>query len=197
VRLLRFLQGGEIRRIGDTVTRRVDVRLVAATHRSLDREVAAGRFREDFYYRINVIGIHIPPLRERPDDIPVLAMRFLRRAGPRLRGDVPAISPGAMAMLCRYGWPGNVRELENAIERALNVASGPMIVEADLPSAVALSSAAHTPELGAPGSADARERDRLIAALTDCRWNQGRAAEVLGISRTTLWRKLRQHGIEV
>jgi two-component system, NtrC family, response regulator AtoC len=190
VRLLRFLQGGEVRRVGDTATRRVDVRLVAATHRSLEAEVARGTFRHDFYYRINVIGIRIPPLRERPEDIPALAEHFLKRFALRLRrsATVTGFSPGAMELLTAYPWPGNVRELANAIERATNLASGPLITDADLPASLTVLPSAETPV--------ADERERLIAVLQETRWNQSRAAEQLGMSRTTLWRKMREHRIE-
>jgi DNA-binding NtrC family response regulator len=195
VKLLRFLQGGEVRRVGDSETRRVDVRLVAATHRSLEDEIAVGRFRHDFYYRINVIGIRIPPLRERPEDIPALAEHFLRRMALRLRRPVTGFTAAAMELLTAYAWPGNVRELANAIERATNLASGQLITEAELPAALAVGSV--PPMLPRSGAgAGASERERLLAALEDAHWNQRRAAEQLGMSRTTLWRKMREHHIE-
>jgi DNA-binding NtrC family response regulator len=191
VRLLRFLQGGEVRRVGETETRRVNVRLVAATHRALEDEVAAGRFRQDFYYRINVVGVSVPPLRERPEDIVALTTAFLPRIAARLKRPVRGFSSGTLDLMARYHWPGNVRELENAIERALNVASGELITEEDLPAALTLSP---VPVSAAPPEAE-DQRARLVAALEQSRWNQGRAAASLGISRTTLWRKLREHGI--
>jgi two-component system, NtrC family, response regulator HydG len=194
VRLLRFLQGGEVRRVGDTVARRVDVRLVAATHRSLEEEVAHGRFRQDFYYRINVVGVRVPPLRERVDDIPVLARVFLARTAARMRKKVHGIAAPAIALLQTHSWPGNVRELQNVIERALNLASGPEITAADLPASITVQ-----PGTGAatePGTGD-DERSRLMAALEQAHWNQRRAAAALGMSRTTLWRKLREQKIEV
>jgi DNA-binding NtrC family response regulator len=193
VRLLRFLQGGEVRRIGDTQERRVDVRLILATHRSLEAEVAAGRFRDDFYYRINVVGITMPPLRDRPDDIPPLAEYFVRRFAARLRRPVTSFAPGAMDLLSACRWPGNVRELENAIERAVNLASGTVITEADLPAAVTLAPASPprpAAKASDPGGAD------LLEALNRCHWNHHRAAASLGISRTTLWRRLRELQID-
>jgi DNA-binding NtrC family response regulator len=195
VRLLRFLQGGEVRRVGDSVTRTVDVRLVAATHRSLEDEVARGSFRHDFYYRINVIGIRIPPLRERPEDIPALAEHFVKRFAMRLRRPVPVtgFTPGAMDLLVSYAWPGNVRELANAVERAANLASGQLITEADLPASLTVAEEVHA---ASPAETGDSERDRLLTALENARWNQSRAAEQLGISRTTLWRKMREHRIE-
>ena len=199
IRLLRFLQGGEVRRIGDTIARRVDVRLVAATHRSLEDEIAAGRFRQDLYYRINVVGLRVPPLRERVEDIPVLARSFLARNAARMRKEVQGFSADALELLKSYAWPGNVRELQNVIERALNLASGREITEADLPASitVAARAAALAPTVRAAGSAPDDERRRLIAALEQSRWNQGKAAVALGMSRTTLWRKLREHQIDV
>jgi DNA-binding NtrC family response regulator len=193
VRLLRFLQGGEIRRIGDTQERRVDVRLVLATHRSLETEVAGGRFRDDFYYRINVVGITIPPLRERPEDIPALAEHIVRRFAARQRRPVKGLTPGALALLVAYQWAGNVRELENALERALNLASGDIITEADLPAALTVS--CERPHQSPPGDPQT-DRAVLVAALDRCHWNHRRAASSLGMSRTTLWRKLRELGIE-
>jgi DNA-binding NtrC family response regulator len=193
VRLLRFLQGGEVRRLGDTTTRRVNVRLVAATHRDLEKEVAIGRFREDFFYRINVVGVRIPPLRERTDDIPALADFFLRRYSARLHRSLGGFTPGAVELLKAHPWPGNARELENAIERAVNLASGPLLTEEDLPASVSLQ--ARTPALSSPEPM-VDERDRLLQALEQSRWNQSRAAVKLGISRTTLWRKMREHRID-
>jgi DNA-binding NtrC family response regulator len=193
VRLLRFLQAGEVRRIGETDTRRVDVRLILATHRNLDEEVAAGRFRQDFYYRINVVTVDIPPLRERPDDIQPLVNYFLPRLAARLRRTVKGFTPEALDLLTAYSWPGNIRELKNTIERALNVASGEMITEADLPATITVKAPA---PVARGFSTEATDRERLITTLDRCHWNQSRAAASLGISRTTLWRKLRELRIE-
>jgi len=190
IRLLRFLQGGEVRRMGETSTRRVNVRLVAATHRDLEQEVQSGRFREDFFYRINVVGIRIPPLRERTDDIPALAGFFLRRHSVRLRRPIEGFTAGALELLKAHPWPGNARELENAIERAVNLACGPVLSEADLPASVTLQAQ------GRARAVTTDERDRLLSALEQSRWNQSRAASRLGMSRTTLWRKMREHHID-
>jgi DNA-binding NtrC family response regulator len=200
VRLLRFLQGGEVRRIGETTTRRVDVRLVAATHRNLEEEVAHGRFRQDFYYRINVVGVRIPPLRERVDDIGPLADYFLQRTATRFQRQLSGFTAGALELMQAYDWPGNARELENAIERAVNLASGPLLSEADLPATLTVraTQASVLPQAGGSvsESAERDERMRLVETLENCRWNQGRAAAALGISRTTLWRKMREHRIQ-
>jgi DNA-binding NtrC family response regulator len=193
VRLLRFLQGGEVRRIGETQERQVDVRLVLATHRSLETEVANGRFRDDLYYRINVVGLTIPPLRERPDDIPPLAEHIMRRIAARHHRPIKGFTATAMALLLAHRWAGNVRELQNAIERAMNLASGNLITEADLPAALTLSpESAPTP----PVDHSRVDRTSLIDVLDRCHWNHQRAAQSLGISRTTLWRKLRELQIQ-
>ena len=193
VRLLRFLQEGEIRRIGDTETRRVDVRLILATHRNLEEELAAGRFRQDFYYRINVVTVHIPPLRERPDDIQPLVHYYLPRLAVRLRRNVKDLTPEALDLLMAYSWPGNIRELKNTIERALNMASAETITEADLPATITVKA---PPPAARTLAAEATDREHVLTTLDRCRWNQSRAAASLGISRTTLWRKRRELRIE-
>jgi two-component system response regulator HydG len=175
--------------MGETSTRRVNVRLEAATHRDHEHEVEAGRFREDFYYRINVVGVRIPPLRERTDDIPALAGFFLRRHSVRLRRPIEGFTSGALELLKAHPWPGNARELENAIERAVNLACGPVLSEADLPASVTLQAQTRA------RAVTADERERLLTALEQSRWNQSRAASRLGMSRTTLWRKMREHHI--
>ena len=190
VRLLRFLQDGEVRPVGGTETRRVDVRIVAATHRSLDEEVEAGTLRQDFYYRINVIQLRIPPLRERPEDVEALAEHFLRRLSARLRRPIQGFDAAAGRLIRDYSWPGNVRELQNAIERAVNLSSGDVITADDLPAAIGLSWRRSGGE-GVPG-----EKRRLLDALEAAHWNRAHAAARLGISRSTLWRKLREHHIE-
>jgi len=136
VRLLRVLQEGEFKRVGSTDPIRVDVRVIAATHRDLPRLVKTGRFREDLFYRLNVIAIPLPPLRERTEDIPLLAYHFLRRYSDRLGKRVKAMAPEALELLCGYRWPGNVRELENAVERAVVLCRGEAVTGADLPPAV-------------------------------------------------------------
>jgi two-component system response regulator HydG len=136
VRLLRVLQEGEFKRVGSTDPIRVDVRVIAATHRDLPRLVKSGRFREDLFYRLNVINIPLPPLRERVEDIPLLAYHFLRRYSDRLGKRVKALAPEALELLCGHRWPGNVRELENAVERAVVLCRGDAVMPADLPPVV-------------------------------------------------------------
>jgi DNA-binding NtrC family response regulator len=191
VRLLRFLQDGEVRRVGDTQTRSVDVRLITATHRSLEDEVACGRLRQDFYYRINVVQLRIPPLRDRPADIPALADLFLKRFAARLGRPVVGFTEEAWQAMAVYRWPGNVRELENAVERAVNMATGAMVGLDELPATLWRPS-----EKSSNDSTEQEEKGRLVGALERCHWNQRRAAASLGISRTTLWRKMREHRID-
>src|SRR5918999_2611386 len=145
VKLLRALQEGEIRRVGDNSDRAVDVRVVAATARDLEADVGAGRFRADLYYRINVVRLHLPPLRYRRQDIPKLVRHFIQLYGRRLGLSVNAISPAAMRLLMEYAWPGNVRELENVIERSLVMAEGTQIEVEQLPAPIRSPGAAAVP----------------------------------------------------
>jgi DNA-binding NtrC family response regulator len=196
--LLRALQDGEIRRVGGTEAVKTDVRVVCATNRDLEAEVRAGRFREDLFFRINVVTLKLPPLHERPGDISILVDHFLRKLARReSRGQV-GIAKEALRMLDRYTWPGNVRELENAIERALTLAKGGMILPSDLPTEVlGASSGAPAPEGSAlaplchdrPTLAEL-ERRYIELVLRETGGNKKRAAEILGIDRRTLYRTL-------
>jgi DNA-binding NtrC family response regulator len=205
VKLLRTLENNEVRRLGDNATRIVDVRVIAATHRDLQLEVGEGRFRQDLYYRLNVVQIVLPPLRERREDVGLLAAYFLDRASKRAGREI-GFSEEAQELLERYDYPGNVRELENAIEHAVAVADGPAIRPEDLPAVF------HAPRLlpeaqdAAPRPAAAAadrdgwtlaqiEREHIERVLARHRWNATAAARQLGISRTTLWRKLKEYGI--
>jgi two-component system response regulator AtoC len=201
VKLLRFLQDEEVRPVGDTRSRKVDVRVVAATARDLRRAVDEGEFREDLFYRLNVVGLRLPPLRERREDVPALAAHFLARFA-RLRPDLPApsFSEEALAALQGYRWPGNVRELEHVVERAVVLAEGPVIGEGDLPDA--LREAPPTADAGkAPADLSIKRgtRDleaRLIrAALERTGGNRTRAAELLQISYRALLYKIKEYGL--
>jgi transcriptional regulator with GAF, ATPase, and Fis domain len=224
--LLRVLQEHEVVRLGGSRTRPVDVRIVAATNRRLDEEVAAGRFRADLFFRLNVLSIAIPPLRERPEDVPQLARAFLAEAEERTGRVGLALSPDALEILKEHAWPGNVRELKNVVLRAAAVAAGSEIGPGDL----------LLVELGAPGQGRGRDgaepvipalsprsgdrvspgaeraevprplepeppeaegpgRDELLAALDASGWNIARTATSLGVSRMTLYRRLRRLGI--
>jgi len=196
VKLLRALQSGEVRPVGSTQAITVDARVVAATNRELEPMIRQGSFREDLFYRLNVIAIVLPPLRERREDIPRLAEHFLARFAQR-QGRGLRLSAGAMEQLLRYAWPGNVRELENAMERTAILARAETIEPGDLPPHVGaglrLGSA---PGLAAEQTLAEAERAHISQILERHGWNHTRAAEALGIGRTTLWRKLKEYGIE-
>jgi two-component system response regulator AtoC len=200
VKLLRVLQERSIRRVGGTGERQVDVRVLAATARDLVSEVKAGRFRDDLFYRINVVGIHIPPLRTRPEDIPLLAEHFLRRHAERLRIDAPGLPRSLVPVLAGYSWPGNVRELENVIERAL-VLSGGAIGEEHLPPHVR--TGRHLFEvrdddgdLSVKRRLPALEKTLIARALERCGGNRTRAAELLDLSVRALSYKIHDYELE-
>jgi two-component system response regulator AtoC len=203
--LLRTLQDGEVRPVGGSESIRVDVRLVCATNKILEEEVKAGRFREDLYFRINVVTVQLPPLRDRPEDIPALVAHFLNKTARRERREAAAMSPEALRLLTAYGWPGNVRELENAIERAVAVAKGNVVLPSDLPPEVGGSAAVGVP--GGVSVADGGiiadrptlgelERRYIQLVLAECAGNKKKAAEKLGIDRRTLYRALERGGDE-
>ncbi|NNL67368.1 MAG: sigma-54-dependent Fis family transcriptional regulator [Myxococcales bacterium] len=193
-KLLRFLQTGEIRPVGGEATRLVDVRLVTATNKDLEQEVARGNFREDLYYRLAVIPVHVAPLRQRIDDVPLLARHFLASFARKIGKDVKGVADDAMQALCGYDWPGNVRELENSIERAVALCRGDRVVRQDLPNRIL----ERRVELPAAGIQSLRtlERTHIIDTLEKVGWNRKRAAELLNISTTTLWRRLKEFGID-
>jgi two-component system response regulator AtoC len=201
VKLLRFLQEAEVRAVGDTRARKVDVRVLAATARDLRAEAAAGRFREDLLYRLDVVGIRIPPLRERPEDVPPLVRHFLVRYAP-LRPELPGLSMSddALRALAEHRWPGNVRELEHAIERAVVLADGPVIGEDDLPDTVRATSAAPAAShdlgtLSVKRATRALEEQLIRAALDKTGGNRTRAAELLELSYRALLYKIKDYGI--
>ncbi len=201
VKLLRVLQEREIERVGDTRTISIDARILTATHQPLADLVEEGRFRQDLYYRLRVIPIHLPTLRERKEDIPALAVAFLVLVAEQIGKDVRRISPDALRAMMDYPWPGNVRELRNAIEHGVVKARGKIILAEDLPREVmALVDAPPTaaPVAGAvEGGLGRGEVASIREALAATAWNRGRAAALLGIDRTTLWRKMKRLGIEV
>jgi len=211
VKLLRVIQDREFERVGSSRTQAVDVRVIAATNRDLRAAVREGRFREDLFYRLNVIPLVVPPLRERREDIPLLVDHILKRLRARGLDRVRAVSPEAMRCLVDYSWPGNIRELENVLERGAVCARGAVLSAADLPEEIL--EECRRQQVAGPGGAAAKaaaggsaakgedrgtapgERERLLAALEANRWNRRRAAAALGIDRTTLWRKMKRHGI--
>jgi two-component system NtrC family response regulator len=205
VKLLRFLQFGEFQRVGSNRLQKVDARLISATNRDLQKMIRANQFRDDFYYRLNVINIHVPPLRRRKEDIPLLIDYFIRKFAGQNQKDIRQISREAMDTLLKYDFPGNVRELENLIERAVVLARREVITTADLPIPVS-----SIPQPEATGSAapleyypgsfkdkiEAFEKDLLQRALEQFNYNQSRAADSIGMTERNLRYKLQKYGLK-
>ncbi len=192
--LLRVIQERTFERVGGEETLQTDARIVAATNRDLKRSMADKTFREDLYWRLNVIAINVPPLRERKEDIPQLVANFTRRYNERLGKNVSGFSAAAMDLIFSHHWPGNVRELENVVERSILLAKGNVITPEDLGSE-------YKPQEGSCGegavTADLNrlERDHVLAVLEKCGWNKYLATKIMGISRSTLYSKIRKHGL--
>jgi transcriptional regulator with PAS, ATPase and Fis domain len=193
VKLLRALEAKEILPLGSTTPRHIDVRVLAATNRNLDNEVEAGRFREDLYYRLNIMEIHIPPLRERPEDIPELIEHFIKRHNPELKRNFQGIDEAAVRVLMALQWKGNVRELDNVIEHTMILAEGERIMLKNLPSAIIASSQTH------PGFTfnlrDALrqfEKQHILRALDQANQDRKEAARLLDISLSSLYRKIEE-----
>jgi two-component system, NtrC family, response regulator AtoC len=202
VKLLRVLQEETIRRLGDSRDIKVDVRILAATHRDLQAETQAGRFREDLYYRINVLPIAIPPLRERREDIPILVDHFLARNNARFGIDIRGFEPEARRLLLEYRWPGNVRELENTIERAMVLCEGERIGEADLPERIReardpIQMHLTSGELSIKKTSRVIEEILIRRALQKTKGNRTKAAEVLEISHRALLYKIKDYRIDL
>jgi len=211
VKLLRAIQESEFERVGGVKTTRVEVRLIAATSRDLTKEIAAGRFREDLYYRLNVVPVQLPPLRERREDIPLLVEHFRQKYNARLKKNVERIEDDALAALSGYSWPGNIRELENVLERTILFAEQPVIRAADLPPSLRatpvspedLAAAASPGVPAAPGSlkeivkeqVQAIERDLIVRGLEVTNGNVTRTAKLLKISRKSLQMKMKEFGL--
>ena len=190
-KLLRVLQSGELERVGSSKTRRVDVRILAATNVDLRSEVAAGRFREDLLFRINTVELHLPPLRERRDDIPLIAAHFLALHATRYGKRASVFHPDAMRVLLAYAWPGNVRELAHAVERATLLAEGDTVRAGDFSLGAATVTAPRLDEL----SLEEVERVLITKALSRFDGNVSLAAQALGLSRSALYRRLQRHGL--
>jgi len=206
VKLLRVLQERQFERVGESTTRPIETRIIAATNVDLLAAIKAGRFREDLYYRLRVVPIHLPPLRERPEDIGLIAQHLLAHIGGRA-GRALRLSADTLRVLEAYGWPGNVRELENSLEYAVAFCTGQTIQIEHLPEEIQGSAGGIAPDAAASSVADAAvespggaellsERSRITRALEVHHWNRQRAAEALGLSRSTLWRRMRELGIE-
>jgi DNA-binding NtrC family response regulator len=214
VKLLRVLQESEFERVGGIKTLKVDVRLITATNRDLARECAAGNFREDLYYRLNVVPVHIPPLRERREDIPMLVEHFITKFNDRLKKSIEGVAPDAEARLLSHHWPGNIRELENVLERTILFCEGPRIRAGDLPPEIAMTIAtpapmaatgSQPPELAAARAASLKEivraeterveRELIVRALEETGGNVTQAARRLKISRKSLQNKMKEFGL--
>jgi two-component system response regulator AtoC len=202
VKLLRVLQDGNVRRVGDTRLRNVDVRLVSATNKVLEDEIRDGNFRNDLYYRVAVVPIHLVPLRQRKEEIPIMVRHFLDQNNRRLKTSITGVDPEAMQLLLDYGWPGNVRELENTIERALVLSEGPKIEATDLPpqiiSPVIPLDGGDLPddELSVKKHSSVLERRLIRIALARTGGNKTRAAGLLDLSSRALLYKIREYGLE-
>jgi two-component system response regulator AtoC len=203
VKLLRTLQDREIRRVGESVTRKVDVRIIAATARDLETEVEQGGFRSDLYYRLNVVNIHLPPLRHRGEEVPLLVQHFLGEYNERLGTSVTSVDSAAMGHLVAYPWPGNVRELENVVERAMVLADGETITPEQLPRPVIdgdakISSPDSLPEdeLSVKKRTAALERQLIARALEITGGNRTKASDILDLSYRALLYKIRDYGLD-
>jgi transcriptional regulator with PAS, ATPase and Fis domain len=198
VKLLRVLQELEFEPVGSSRTRRVDVRVVLATNEDLEPLVAAGRFRADLYWRINVVAIEMPPLRSRASDIPALAEFFLRKAATSVDRPVEGFTLPALDALMAHAWPGNVRELQHAVERAVFLGRGNLVDIHDLPATVLAGTRAHANTASPLKEALASpERQLILEALERAGWRRDLAARSLGINRTTLYKKLRRLGLDI
>jgi two-component system response regulator HydG len=193
-KLLRAVETGEFTRVGGTQPIRSQARIIAATNADLPSAVEAGRFRGDLLYRLRVVQLSLPPLRERPEDVPMLAEFLLHKHASRLNRPVVNISEDALRALVRYRWPGNIRELENVLERAVIVAASDTVTLQDLPADVG--GPAPTAQAGA-GVIEAMQRTLIEKVLAECGWNKSRAARRLGIGRRTLYSKVAKYGIRL
>jgi two-component system, NtrC family, response regulator HydG len=194
-KLLKVLEDGQLRRVGENTPRSVNVRFVAATNKELKAEVEKGRFREDLFFRLNVVAIRLPPLRERVEDVPMLAHHFLGELAARAGKPIREFSPGALDVLKAYHWPGNIREIKNVLEHSIIMADGDVIHEPDLPAFLRSSpnSNGASTDFGELSLADLERHhiQRLLQSKSDL----GTVAKILGIGRTTLWRKMREYGL--
>ncbi|HYN41309.1 MAG TPA: sigma 54-interacting transcriptional regulator, partial [Thermoanaerobaculia bacterium] len=200
-KLLRVLEAREFQRLGGAKVLKADVRLVAATNRDLHAAIARGDFREDLFYRLSVFEIHLPPLRERPEDILLLTERFLEDLSRAVGRPAPGVSRDARELLLRHSWPGNVRELRNALERAVILSEGGLVQAEHLPIAVAQTAAARVASAAAvelpPGGLDLDELEKTLVAqaLERAKNNRSRAAKLLGLTRAQLYTRLERYGL--
>ena len=197
VKLLRVLQDGVFERVGDNITRKVDARIIVATNQNLNDLVEKGDFREDLFYRINVIAIHPPPLRERREDISLLVDHFIKLYAKNNNKKIDKISDEALTLFSNYSWPGNIRELENAIEGAIIMAKTDTINKEDIPNTAKFEnvSSKRVDKKLLKKAVEEPEREHIISILEECGWNRNRAARALGVNRTTLYNKMKKYNI--
>lgn len=203
VKLLRVLQEREVERVGESRPRKIDIRVIAATHRDLEQQLAQGLFRQDLYYRLKVFPIDLPPLRKRREDLPMLVSHFIVQQNKRTGKKVTGMDPQAMRLLLDYEWPGNVRELENAIEHAFVLASKDMLRVSDLPEDMGSVSKTHGQAKEKPSLQFAvgkthegqLNKEQLVGLLQTCQWNKAEVARQLGVSRTAVWKYMKKWDI--
>lgn len=201
VKLLRVLQEGELERVGDTKTFKVDVRVIAATNQKLQELIKEGKFRKDLFYRLNIISIELPPLRDRKVDIPLLVEDFISKCSKQTSKKIEGISEEALSVLMNYDWPGNIRELENVIERAVILSKDTIINQDDLPEFMSSVETDEEPivnqdeNLRLKDALKVPERDLILKALDSANWNRKEAAKILAINRTTLYKKMHKYGL--
>jgi DNA-binding NtrC family response regulator len=197
IKILRVLQDRKFERVGGEETQEVDVRIISATNRDLKKEIEEGRFREDLFYRLNVVNIHVPPLRERKEDIALLASAFLREFSEENQKNIEGIDPKARLALFNYSWPGNIRELRNCIESAVVMAKGTILTTDDLPPSVVSGSENDYVKLNIGSSMEDAEREMIKATLRHENGNKSKTAEILGIGRKTLHRKIQEYKLDI
>jgi len=202
IKLLRVLQENEVKPVGASESRKVDVRVIAATHRDLDDMVKTGKFRDDLFYRLKVISIDLPPLRERMEDLPDLVGYFLARYAEKNKKAVSHVADEAMELLKTYAWPGNIRELEHAIERAVAMTNTTVLFPEDFPGEVQRGTSGGNVQGASenqPGgnSLEDLEKAHIVKVLQEVGFNKSKASEVLGIDRATLYRKAQRYGIDL
>ena len=201
VKLLRVLQEHEIERVGESKRRKIDIRLMAATNKDLFKLVLQGLFRDDLYYRLKVFPIHLPPLRERKEDIPLLVNHFIRHSNQKTGMKIQNVTQNAMRVIMDYDWPGNVRELENCIEHAFVLCTGEQIDVLDLPVEIRLAEYHQSSRINGPAPKNGvvrrseLTRERLIEVLHECAWNKAEAARRIGLNRTVVWRHMKKWNI--
>jgi DNA-binding NtrC family response regulator len=198
VKLLRVLQEGEFEHVGDTKTIKIDVRVIAATNQHLEELIKQGKFRKDLYYRLNIISIEVPPLKDRKDDIPLLVDDFVKKHSKHTSKKIEGLSQEALSILMSYNWPGNIRELENVIERAIILTKGPVITPKDFPeflSNLQQEAADTLDNLRLKDALKNPEKDLILKALDATNWNRNETARKLDINRTTLYKKMQKYGL--